>query len=54
MEISIKNIFNVAVKRTAKILTVLLAATATVSLVGCEKDKKSDFEGKDDQIVSFA
>ena len=54
MEISIKNIFNVAVKRTAKVLAVLLAATATVSLVGCEKDKKSDFEGKDDHIVSFA
>ena len=54
MKISIKNIVNAVVKRTAKVLVVLFAAMATISLISCEKDKKSDFEGKDDHIVSFA
>ena len=40
MEISIKNIVNVAVKRTANVLAVLLAAMATISLSSCEKEKK--------------
>ena len=43
MKISIKNIVNAVVKRTAKVLVVLFAAMATISLISCEKDKKSDF-----------
>lgn len=54
MEISIKKYFKTAAKRTAKMGAVLFAVTAIVYMTSCQKDEKSDFEGKDDHIVSFA
>lgn len=54
MEISIKKYFKTAVRRTAKMVAVLSAVTAIVSVTSCQKDNESNFEGKDDHIVSFA
>lgn len=54
MKNSINKYFKTAVKRTAKMFAVLFAATAIVFVTGCQKDEESDFEGKDDHIVSFA